>query len=219
MKIKNKKHIIFDWNGTLVDDAWVFIEILNTILINQKIKKINLKQYRSKFCFPIRDFYENLGVDISRSSFQQIEKKFVCEYKKLMYRPGLFSSTINTLTQLSLNNIKMSILSASNQSTLNKLVSYYKLNSFFKHVVGVQNHGAIGKGQAGASLLKKLDLKKKEVLLIGDTDYDYEIAKNLEIDCILVSEGHQSSKRLKKITKHVVPTLNHIMNDIDCDYL
>ena len=76
--LKNKKHIIFDWNGTLVDDAWIFVDILNVLLTTRGLKVITIKDYRNKFCFPIKLFYKNLGVDISRKSFLKLEEESHC---------------------------------------------------------------------------------------------------------------------------------------------
>ena len=40
--ILNKKHVIFDWNGTLIDDAWIFVDILNALLIKRNLNQIHL---------------------------------------------------------------------------------------------------------------------------------------------------------------------------------
>ncbi len=39
--ILNKKHIVFDWNGTLIDDAWVFVDILNVLLKKAEMEAKN----------------------------------------------------------------------------------------------------------------------------------------------------------------------------------
>ena len=58
--ISNKKHIIFDWNGTLIDDGNIFVDVLNVLLSRRKLDKINLQIYRDLFCFPIIDFYKKI---------------------------------------------------------------------------------------------------------------------------------------------------------------
>ena len=42
------KHIIWDWNGTLVDDTWLFVDIMNGVLKNRNLNRINLSPI-SKF--------------------------------------------------------------------------------------------------------------------------------------------------------------------------
>ena len=213
--LKNKKHIIFDWNGTLVDDAWIFVDILNVLLTIRGLKAITIKDYRNKFCFPIKLFYKNLGVDISRKSFLKLEEEFVLEYAKRMYQPQLFENVPKLLSKLSNAGFGLSILSASNEKVLYDLVNHYQLTNYFDYIVGVNNYGANGKVKSGSYLLKKIPCNKNEILMIGDTDYDYKVAIKLGLDAILISHGHQSINQLRKSTNSIVSSLN----DIGCDYL
>ena len=119
------------------------------------------------------------------------------------------------MTTLSEKNISLSILSASNQSILRKLVSHYQINHFFDNIYGVNNHVANGKIERGHELIKKIDLSKSKILLIGDTDYDYFVASKLKIDCVLVSNGHQSLKQLKKTDAVIVDDLIKIISQIE----
>ena len=58
------QYVVWDWNGTLLDDAWVFVDVLNALLISRKLSIINKKQYKNLFCFPIKDFYSRKIDDI-----------------------------------------------------------------------------------------------------------------------------------------------------------
>ena len=71
--ILNKKHVIFDWNGTLIDDAWIFVDILNALLIKRNLNQIHLNDYQELFCFPLINFYQNNG-DLKEES--DIYKKY-----------------------------------------------------------------------------------------------------------------------------------------------
>ena len=210
--ISNKKHIIFDWNGTLVDDAWIFVDILNALLIPRGLKKITLKEYQASFCFPIKLFYKNLGVDVAKKSFIKLEKEFMIEYNQRMYKPKLFNSVKNILKYLLNRGIGFSVLSASNERILHELVEYYSLAECFDYIVGVDNYGANGKIESGKNLINKLKLNSNEVLIIGDTDYDYEVASSLNIDCMLKSGGHQSRERLIKKTDNIIDSLEDIIH-------
>ena len=211
--ISNKKHIIFDWNGTLVDDAWIFVDILNQLLIPRGLNKITLQEYQNLFCFPIKSFYKQLGVDVSEKSFLKLEKEFVAEYNKRMYKPKLFDNVSKILEQLIGRGIGLSILSASNEKVLFELVEYYSLTNYFDYVVGVNNYGANGKIESGQNLINKLNLNSGEIMMIGDTDYDYEVALNLKLNCILKTNGHQSLERLQMKTKNIINSLDSLIKN------
>ena len=65
----NNFSIIWDWNGTLVDDAPVFINIMNFFLSQRNLPLITLEDYRRSFVFPVKNYYKNLGFDFSKESF------------------------------------------------------------------------------------------------------------------------------------------------------
>ena len=103
------------------------------------------------------------------------------------------------------------MLSASHQNTLEDLTKYYSIDQYFNIISGVDNYIADGKIVNGHNLIKSLNLNNEDIILIGDTDHDYEVANNLNVDCVLVSHGHQSSDRLKQISNHVIDSLNVLL--------
>ena len=209
--IKNKKIIIFDWNGTLVNDANIFVDVLNELLLLRNLPTINYKKYRELFCFPVKDFYLQLGVDVTSKAYKILEKQFIEEYQLRMYNANLFDDTIFILDELLKKGYQISMLSASNQLILDKLIDYYGLKKYFNHIVGVNNFSANGKFHKGKKLIEKEKYTVDEIIYIGDTDQDFYVSKKLNIDCILIARGHQSKNRLDKVTDCVINSFNDLL--------
>ena len=205
--IKNKKHIIFDWNGTLVDDTEIFVDVLNELLEYRNLPKINIKLYKNLFCVPVKDFYSKIGIDTSNHEFRNLEKQIIHEYKKRMFNANLFEDTVNTLKKLKSLGYSMSILSASHQTILDNLVQHYQINHYFLNVMGVDNFSANGKYLKGKQLIDKINYKLKDLVYIGDIDQDYLVSNKLNIDCILISRGHQAKERLEVLTPFVIGSM------------
>ena len=55
MQIKNYQHIIWDWNGTLLDDVELCADIMNNLLKTRSLSTITLEKYREIFIFPLKD--------------------------------------------------------------------------------------------------------------------------------------------------------------------
>ena len=55
------KHVIWDWNGTLVNDLELCVDILNLALIEHGKLPISVDQYKESFCFPVSKFYKLLA--------------------------------------------------------------------------------------------------------------------------------------------------------------
>jgi len=208
----NFKNIIWDWNGTIIDDAWVFVDIMNTVLQKNKLPTTTLKHYRQNFCFPIQDYWRGLGFQFTDESFDKLNQNFIFEYQKKMFLPTPHAGLLSFLKKLNKLNKQQFILSASEQKLLNKSVAHYKLMGFFRGVYGVDNLNAVGKKELGRTLCRKHNLKMDETVLIGDTEYDKEVAEEIGCEIILISHGHINHQRLLKTNALVVDSIKNLKN-------
>ena len=64
------KHIIWDWNGTLLDDLDVSMDALNSILTKEQLPLVLDKdEYRKYFQFPVIEYYKKVGFDFAKTPF------------------------------------------------------------------------------------------------------------------------------------------------------
>ena len=68
-------HILWDWNGTLLDDAWLCVDVMNSMLTERKLQPLTLQRYRDIFSFPVKDYYLLLGFDFEKEPFETPEAK------------------------------------------------------------------------------------------------------------------------------------------------
>jgi phosphoglycolate phosphatase len=191
------KHIIWDWNGTLIDDVWLCVEILNNILEKRGLNAITIDDYREHFTFPVRDYYVKLGFDFSVEPFEVCGMEFIQDFNKRKFDASLYSKIQLVLDKLSKAGLSHSILSAQNQTTLNESIKYYQLQSRFEGVNGLDDHYASSKINIGKSWIEVLNFNPEEVLMIGDTVHDFEVANAMCTDCMLIASGHNSRERLE----------------------
>ena len=67
------KYVIWDWNGTLINDATLCADVLDFMMRSRGLGGIRLEEYRENFRFPISDFYKDMGFDLSSSNFEEID--------------------------------------------------------------------------------------------------------------------------------------------------
>ena len=72
--------IIWDWNGTLLNDLTLCVAITNKILTNHDIGYMDEKRYKDIFGFPITDYYRKIGVDLNKEPFELLTEKFISNY-------------------------------------------------------------------------------------------------------------------------------------------
>ncbi|MDP6532264.1 MAG: HAD family hydrolase [Candidatus Marinimicrobia bacterium] len=192
------KHIIWDWNGTLLDDRWLTVESMNRLLQRRKMNLITEESYREVFRFPVKEYYIKLGFDFDKEPFSISGTEFIEEYNKRAREPRLHNGAEDVLSSLKELGMNHSILSASKQDILDRLMGEYGIADFLDHVVGQDNHYAHGKTEAGKQLIQQLEERSERILFVGDTIHDFEVAQSLKVDCALLTIGHTSKARLQK---------------------
>jgi phosphoglycolate phosphatase len=108
------------------------------------------------------------------------------------------------IADLSDSGIKSSVLSAAKEDDLLGMLEHFEIKHLFDHVFGVSDHLAHGKISRGLDLLKKINLPTSQLVLVGDTDHDAEVAEALGVDAILLDGGHQCPDRLSARKLHVL---------------
>ena len=188
--------VFWDWNGTIVDDSFVFVDILNCLLKENSLPAISLKQYRESFCFPIDVFYKKINLYKNKSFFNQLNKRFAAIYKEKMYLPLIKKDVVSVLSLLKKAGAQQYIVSAQNHEILTHLLNYYGLSHYFEGAFGVNNHVAKGKEEAALKLKNKIYNKNSIIFFVGDTELDYAVSKKIQALPLLVSWGHYNKKRL-----------------------
>ena len=209
--IDNYKHIIWDWNGTIIDDVVIGVDIINELLKQRKLETITVDVYKEIFTIPVKNYYANLGFDFTKEPFETVGKYWTNEYEKRKYECKILPGVVNLMEKISSIGIGQSILSAYVQHTLEEMVDYFDLRKYFTHIVGLDNIYAASKMHLGHELKNRLGNKQGECLIIGDTVHDYDVAKEIGADCVLVSSGHQSKNKLLAVTDHVIDSINELL--------
>lgn len=202
------KHAIWDWNGTLLDDTWLCVAVLNGLLARRGRAPITEVDYRMNFGFPVIHFYEYLGFDTDVDSFDQVSREFIGDYEARWFKECvLHPDAHDTLAAMTAQGLTHSVLSAAKQEALDAGISHYGIREHFTGLVGTDNIYAEGKVARGKHWIEQLPWVPEEVVMIGDTLHDFEVAEAIGTDCILMAHGHHTPERLAATGKRVVHSL------------
>lgn len=191
------KYIIWDWNGTLLDDAALSVEVFNKMCDNFGLPNISLETYRADFKFPVIKFYEEHGYDFSKIDFQKVGHFYVSEYNKRRFKCKLQKGANEAMSELQKSGCRQSVLSAYEQNFLLKSVLRFEIDVYLDHIYGLDNILAGSKIGLGKSLMAKIGANPGDMIMIGDTEHDKSTADAMGIDCALVSVGHSNRKNLE----------------------
>ena len=201
------KAIIWDWNGTLLNDVNICIDCINVLLQKRNLNMIDRKKYVDIFTFPVKDYYEQAGFDFSKEDFEVPAMEFIKLYHESLPLANLHPCANDVLKYFKSLGLNQFVLSAMEHTSLLKSLKDNGIYNYFEHINGIDNHYAHSKLDIGKDLLQKIGLAPEEILMIGDTLHDKDVAEGLGINFVLVAKGHQSKERLLAETPLVFDNL------------
>lgn len=190
------KHIIWDFNGTLLNDTQLSLDVDNNVFEKLDIPAITIDDYRNNMTMPVRDFYPTVGVDYSVHSYETIARLWLDEFNQKAVGVGLVSGALDAIRFFHGQGRSQSVLSASYEPSLRKQCEALGLTPYMTDISGLEDESASKKTEIGRRQLRELGLEGRDVVLIGDMLTDAHLAEDLGADCILVSWGHNDLKRL-----------------------
>lgn len=205
------KYIMWDWNGTILDDLTINFEIINSLLSERNLKQMpSTEVYRSAFDFPIINFYLTLGFDFEQESFNDVARQYSFLYDERFYETEIFPDAERTLRRFKEMGIEQIIVSASQESLLQKQVCYHKIDHLFTDVIGTRDIYANSKVDFALKWMADGGISADEVLFVGDTPHDFEVAESIGCDCVLIDRGHCSAERLSMLGVSVVNSIEEL---------
>jgi phosphoglycolate phosphatase len=210
--MKSVTHVIWDWNGTLLDDAELCVEVMNGVLARRGLPALTAEFYADRFRFPVRDYYADLGFDFEQESFELVGTEFIEGYAAREASCGLREGARETLEALASRRLTQSVLSASQRARLEAQARRVGVRGHFEALVGLDDHYAHGKLELGQRWMAERGVDPSRTVLVGDTDHDVDVARALGVTCVLVPSGHQSSARLARCGVEVLPGLGALVD-------
>ena len=205
--MKKYDYILWDFNGTILDDVQTGIDSVNFLLSCRGLPEIPSKEaYRQVFGFPIRDYYGRLGFDFSCEPYETVAVVWVDQYLERVKWAPLCPGVLRALDFFRKRGIKQSILSATKLEMLEGQLSDLGIRDYFEEVMGLDNIYATSK--EALALSWKGRNPDASAVMVGDTVHDFEVAQAMGIDCVLIAGGHQPTETLKRCGCLVLPDLD-----------
>lgn len=190
-------HIIWDFNGTILNDVQACIESVNVLLAARGLSELaSVEEYRAIQEFPVINYYVKLGFDFEKESFDDVAVEWVREYLERFPRAEVYPEVLETIARSREQGMSQILLSATELSMLQKQVKDLHIGDCFDEIRGMDNIYAHGK----VSLAERWreEHPDAKALFVGDTDHDLAVARAIGADCVLFAGGHQARERLEK---------------------
>jgi phosphoglycolate phosphatase-like HAD superfamily hydrolase len=200
-------HLVWDWNGTLLDDLTLVVAATNVSLAAIGGPEITADDHRRDFRRPIADYYGHvLGRPVSQEEFLQLDRVY-----HDFYREGLLDTTLAVDAEAAMRAWPgtQSLLSMWFHEELIPEVTRRGLHAAFERIEGLRPGVAAGghKEEHLAAHLQELGVAAADTVLIGDSADDAHAALAVGASCVLYGGGFTHPERLVEAGVPVASTL------------
>lgn len=200
-------HLVWDWNGTLLDDLNLVVAATNASLAMVGGPAVTAEEHRRDFRRPIADYYASvLGCPVEQIDFVTLDGEFHRAYNEGLPSCQLSAGALAALTGWSGT---QSLLSMWFHSDLVPVVSRLGLAPYFARVDGLR--AQIGGGFKAPHLkshLERLGLDGPDCVLIGDSVDDADAALSVGAQVVLYTGGFTDPDRLRATGHPVADSLS-----------
>lgn len=214
----NYNTLIFDLDGTLLDTLGDLTDGVNYVLSRFSFENRTSNEVRS---FVGNGISALIRRALPEGSSDELHAEAICLFNEY-YKNNMKNKTLpyegiyNLLKKLKENGCKIGVVSNKNDSAVKELCTFFFEDIFngdkVKYAFGTTTEDTRKPSpRLVYDALKMLDSEKNKTVFIGDSDVDFQTAKNAGVDIICVGWGYRSAEYLRTAgAKSIVNDVNEL---------
>src|SRR5688572_1482162 len=124
--------VVWDWNGTLLDDLDYCLQIANEIFGERGLAALSRERYREIFDFPVRLYYERAGLILDEAGFRALSVDFCARFERQLHGVPLFSRAAELVQLLATRGTRQLVLSNAEQGSLLRQIERWGWGATFE---------------------------------------------------------------------------------------
>lgn len=186
---------IWDWNGTLQNDAThIYEKCVRRIFRHFTLPCPSFTTYRSEIAHNYIEFYQRHGVPAHVTN-EELNSIFRSGTRESSDPPDLFPDARIVLQKTAKIVEKQHLVSGCPADILQEELTHHNLTHFFSRTIG----DACNKEQIFQTLMEEHRVSGTETLVIGDFSHDAFAAKAVGAHAILCTQGFHSRPYLESL--------------------
>lgn len=189
--------IVFDWDGTLMDSEAQIVSCLHAAIADLQLEPMDDDTVKNVIGLGLKEAIDTLvpGRD------ERFHQAFVGFYREHWFRSdasSLFEGVRETLEALKQRKLMLGVATGKARRGLEKALGETGLSNYFDATRCADEAPSKPHPQMLLELMESLDVTPEQTVMVGDTEYDMEMATNAGAAKIAVSTGVHSEKRLQR---------------------
>jgi len=191
--------LVFDWDGTLIDSKKKIIDCMQSAILSLNLDQKSDKEISNIIGLGLDEAISTLYPDLSLSQIKETTQL----YREISLNPNgissqLFKGTKEVLSALKNKGYDLAIATNKSRRGLDKDLVDTELEGLFPITRCADETRSKPHPQMLEEILVDYNINSEQALMIGDSEYDLQVAKNTNVDALAVSYGVHSLIHLLK---------------------
>lgn len=185
--------IVWDWDGTLADSTGMITRAIVKAAEQAGLPALTPEAASSIIGLGLRESIETLYPGISDEQARVLATQYNVNYFAGESEIPLFNGAADTIKTLSRRGFKLAVATGKSRRGLNLALEHTQLRNYFHATRTVDECFSKPHPQMLDELMDDLVVMPERTLMIGDTSYDLQMARNAGVHAVGVSYGAQSA--------------------------
>jgi len=199
--INDKKFqlLVFDWDGTLVDSEACIIDAMQLASAEAELPKRNDAQVRDVIGLSLEGAIEALFPEAKKSVRNSVADRYREHYFSTSTSAvPVFEGVVEILEKLNQENYFLAVATGKSRRGLDRSLSETGLDKYFHTTRCADEVISKPDPQMLIEIIDFFGLEAVDALMIGDSEYDLQMATNAGMGSVAVSYGVHNTERLKQ---------------------
>ncbi len=189
--------IVFDWDGTLKDSQSHIVDGLCKAA-NELGFELKRDDAKDIIGLSLVAAIERLVPGISSADLDRFIKIYREHFYKTLPQTRLFDGVEQMLKELAGKGYMLAVATGMSRAGLNSSMEKLDVTKYFDTTICADESNCKPDPHMLEEVLARLGVENKKALMVGDTEFDLEMAQNAKVDSIAVCCGVHERERLEK---------------------
>ena len=188
--------IVWDWDGTLADSTGMITQAIVSAAAQVGLPTLDPQAASNIIGLGLKESIHALFGDIPAEKAQALARQYTANYYAGESEIPLFAGAADTIKTLNKRGFKLAVATGKGRRGLNLALEQCDLGNYFHATKTVDECFSKPHPQMLDELMDELVTTPERTLMIGDTSYDLQMAKNAGVPALAVTFGAQSRDKL-----------------------
>jgi phosphoglycolate phosphatase len=191
------KLVVFDWDGTLMDSQARIVACLRAAVADVGLAPRSDDAYRNIIGLGLAEAMQSLFPEYSASAHAALVERYRHHFLGANATPStLFAGAEETVRNLAERGLFLAVATGKGRNGLDRVLADTGLGKWFHATRCADETFSKPHPQMLLEIMDVLGAEPHETLMVGDTEYDMELARNAGTHALAVSYGVHAVDRL-----------------------